>query len=151
MPKSSAHQVQAFSFSQVKVGDEWHSDPTQVSEEIVQNFSKLTGDFNLVHADEEYAKRTIFHRRIVHGHLTASIASGFWSMLFSGKTIAMLEADYKFLEPVFPGDFIITHVKVVEQRPASKYDGGVVKLSVRIFVRSDTLAVEGTVDLLLSN
>ena len=151
MPKSSAHQVQLLSFSRVKVGDEWRSEPTQVTEEAVQSFSKLSGDFNLLHGDEEYAKRTIFHRRIAHGHLTTSLASGFWSMLFSGKTLAMLEANYKFVAPVFLGDFIVTRVQVVEQRPASKYDGGIVKLSVRIFTRSDTLAVVGTVTLLLSN
>lgn len=151
MTKSSTHQVQMLSYNQVKVGDEWRSEPQQITEEAVQTFSKLSGDFNLLHKDEEYAKRSIFHRRIAHGHLTVSVASGFWSMLFSGKTLAMLEAYYKFLAPVFLGDFIVTRVVVKEQRPASKYDGGVVKLSVMIHTRGDTLAVEGLVTLLLSN
>jgi 3-hydroxybutyryl-CoA dehydratase len=151
MSKSSTHQVQVLSYSQVKVGDEWGSEPLQITEEAVQTFSKLSGDFNLLHKDEEYAKSSIFHRRIAHGHLTVSVASGFWSMLFSGKTLAMLEADYKFLAPVFLGDFIVTRVKVTAQKPASKYDGGVVTLSVRILVRQNTVAVEGTVTLLLSN
>jgi len=150
MPKS-ATQVQVLSFSQVKVGDEWRSQPLQVTEEAVQTFSKLSGDFNLLHRDEEYAKRSIFERRIAHGHLTVSIASGFWSMLFSGKTIAMLEADYRFLAPIFLGDSIVTSARVTEQKRASKYDGGIVKLSLRILTRGDTLAVEGLVTLLLSN
>ena len=151
MPKSATHQVQVLSFSQVKVGDEWRSEPLQVTEEAVQTFSKLSGDFNLLHRDEEYAKRSIFERRIAHGHLTVSIASGFWSMLFSGKTIAMLEADYRFLAPIFLGDSIVTSARVTEQKRASKYDGGIVKLSLRILTRGDTLAVEGLVTLLLSN
>ncbi len=151
MTRSSTHQVQVLSFSQVKVGDEWQSEPLQVTEEDVRTFSKLSGDFNLLHGDEEYAKHSIFQRRIAHGHLTVSIASGFWSMLFSGKTLAMLESSYKFLAPVFLGDSIVTRVRVVEQKPASKYDGGVVKLSLQILTRRDTVAVEGTVTLLLSN
>lgn len=72
-------------------------------------------------------------------------------MLFSGKTLAMLEANYKFLAPVYLGDFIVTQAKVVEQRPGSKYDGGIVKLSVRVVTRGDTLAVDGWVTILLSN
>ncbi len=151
MPKSSAHQVQAFSFSQVKAGDEWRSEPVQVTEEVVRSFSKLSGDFNLLHSDEEYARHSIFHRRIAHGHLTISIASGFWSMLFSGKTFALLEANYKFLAPVFLGDLITTRVKIIDHRRSSKYDGGVVKLSVQVQTRSDTVAVDGVVTLLLSN
>lgn len=151
MSKSSTHQVQVLSFNQVKVGDEWRSEPLQITEEAVQTFSKLSGDFNLLHKDEEYAKQSIFHRRIAHGHLTVSVASGFWSMLFSGKTLAMLEADYKFLAPVFLGDSIVAKVRVTEQKPASKYDGGVVKLALNILTRGEALAVEGTVTLLLSN
>ena len=151
MAKSSTHQVQVLSFSQVKVGDEWQSEPLQITEASVDAFSKLSGDFNLLHGDEEFAKRSIFHRRIVHGHLTVSIASGFWSMLFSGKTLAMLESSYKFLAPVFLGDSIITKVRVIERKPASKYDGGVVKLSLQILTRRDIVAVEGSVSLLLSN
>ncbi len=151
MSKSSTHQIQVLSYSQVKVGDEWRSEPLQITEEAVQTFSKLSGDFNLLHKDEEYAKQSIFHQRIAHGHLTVSVASGFWSMLFSGKTLAMLEADYKFLAPIFLGDFIVTRVKVTERKPASKYDGGIVKLTIKIHARGDTLAVEGSVTLLLSN
>jgi 3-hydroxybutyryl-CoA dehydratase len=151
MSKSSTHQVQVLSFSQVKVGDEWHSEPVQVTEEAVQTFSKLSGDYNLLHGDEEYAKHSIFHRRIAHGHLTVSIASGFWSMLFSGKTLAMLETNYKLLAPVFLGDFIVTRVRVTNQKPASNYDGGVVTLSLQILARGATLVVEGSITLLLSN
>lgn len=117
----------------------------------MQSFSKLSSDFNLLHKDEEFARHSIFHRRIAHGHLTVSLASGFWSMLFSGKTLAMLEADYKFLAPVFLGDSIIAKVQVVEHRTATKYDGGVVKLALQILTGGDTIAVEGTVVLLLSN
>ncbi len=151
MSKPSTHQVQVLSYSQVKVGDAWRSEPLQITEEAVQTFSKLSGDFNLLHKDEEYAKQSIFHRRIAHGHLTVSVASGFWSMLFSGKTLAMLEANYRFLAPVFLGDSIVTKVQVLEHKPASKYDGGIVRLSLRILTRGETLAVEGTVTLLLSN
>ncbi len=151
MTKYSTHQVQLLSFSQVRVGDEWRSEPLQVTAEAVLTFSQLSGDYNLLHNDEEYAKHSIFHRRIAHGHLTVSIASGFWSMLFSGKTLAMLETSYKFLAPVFLGDFIVTRVRVIDQKPASKYDGGVVTLSLQILTRGDILAVEGSITLLLSN
>ena len=151
MPRPAARQVQVYSFSDVKIGDEWRSAPVQVAEGAVNAFSKLSGDFNLLHSDEEYAKRSIFHQRIAHGHLTVSIASGFWSMLFSGKTFAMLEANYKFVSPVFLGDLIVTDVRVIERKPVKKYDGGILKLELKIMTRKDTLAVEGTITLLLSN
>ena len=46
---------------------------------ITQNdillFSKVSGDQNPVHLDEEYAQQTTFGRRIAHGMLTASLIS----------------------------------------------------------------------------
>ena len=47
----------------------------QVSEQDVQDFARVSGDYNPLHMDEEYAKTTAFGGRIAHGALTASYIS----------------------------------------------------------------------------
>ena len=46
-----------------------------VTLEDIKKFADVSGDFNPVHLDEEFAKKTIFKNRIAHGFLTASFIS----------------------------------------------------------------------------
>ena len=60
--------------TEYKIGDS-----AQISKKItdldVVQFSKITGDNNPLHLDEEYAKKSIFGERIVHGVLTLGLIS----------------------------------------------------------------------------
>jgi len=42
------------------------------------NFAGVSGDFNPIHTDAEYAKRTAYGSRIAHGLLTLAVANGLW-------------------------------------------------------------------------
>jgi Acyl dehydratase len=43
----------------------------QVTEDDVDTFARVTGDYNPMHVDEEFAEKTQFHKRIAHGMLSA--------------------------------------------------------------------------------
>ena len=83
---------------------------------ITQNdillFSKVSGDENPVHLDEEYAQQTIFGRRIAHGMLTASLISAVIAEQLPGHGTVYLSQTLKFVRPVIPGQFVITTVLV---------------------------------------
>ena len=83
---------------------------------ITQNdillFSKVSGDENPVHLDEEYAQQTIFGRRIAHGMLTASLISAVIAEQLPGHGTVYLSQTLKFVRPVLPGQFVATTVSV---------------------------------------
>ena len=83
---------------------------------ITQNdillFSKVSGDQNPVHLDEEYAQQTIFGRRIAHGMLTASLISAVIAEQLPGHGTVYLSQTLKFMRPVLPSQLVTITVKV---------------------------------------
>lgn len=77
-------------------------------------FAGLSGDFNPVHIDQEYAKKTRFKQRIAHGLLTSSLLSQLLGMHLPGKGSIYLEQNIKFKSPVFIGDTITATATVQE-------------------------------------
>ena len=93
--------------------------------EITQNdillFSKISGDENPVHLDEEYAQQTIFGRRIAHGMLTASLISAVIAEQLPGHGTVYLSQTLKFIRPVLPGQLVtsrvlVTHIEYSNRR-----------------------------------
>jgi 3-hydroxybutyryl-CoA dehydratase len=85
-----------------------------VTEEMIENFARATGDKNPIHLDETYAKETIFKTRIAHGMLQAGILSGILGMEFPGIGTIYLSQTLKFTKPVFIGDAVTFRLKVLE-------------------------------------
>src|SRR3989304_6249084 len=77
-----------------------------ITEKDVFEFADATGDFNPLHIDEEYAKRTVFGHRIAHGILTAGIISTVLGAEIPGLGTIFVELHIKFLKPVFINDTI---------------------------------------------
>jgi len=95
----------------------------------VSRFAGLSGDFNPLHTDEEFAKTTPFGARIAHGILTLAISNGQQNLSgwFEGTALALLGLDrVRFTAPVRFGDTVHTELTVREARPASKPGRGVV-------------------------
>jgi acyl dehydratase len=101
-------------FDDVAVGQEWESVGRTITETDIVNFAGLSGDFNPIHMDHEFARTTPFRRPIAHGMLVMSIASGLSTGCPPMRTIAFLGLkDWKFTGTVFPGDTIRILVKVI--------------------------------------
>ena len=87
-----------------------------VTESDVADFAKLSGDFNPLHTDEEFARGGRFGRRIAHGVLTLAILTGLWDRIgiISGSVEAFYGiSDLKFTCPVCFGDTLHAVIKVV--------------------------------------
>lgn len=85
-----------------------------ISETDIYLFAGITGDFNPAHVDEEYAKTTVFKRRIAHGMLTAGLISHILGMKLPGPGAIYLQQQVRFLAPVFVGDTITARAEVIE-------------------------------------
>lgn len=85
-----------------------------VTEQDILSFAKLSGDYNPVHIDPEYAKTTIFKKQIAHGALINSYVSTLLGMEMPGKGTIYLSQESRFLKPVFVDDEITVSLKIIE-------------------------------------
>ncbi len=101
----------------------------------IVNFCCLSGDFNEVHANVEYAKSTPFGQVVAHGPMVYAIAGGlqYASGINDGTLLALLEnTNWRFLAPVFAGDTIHMQQIVKATRLSSKPERGSVKFARQI-------------------
>jgi acyl dehydratase len=105
--------MQTLNIENIKVGDRAEL-KRSFSAEDVQRFSRLSGDTNPVHLNEEYAKNTIFGSRIVHGALASSIFSTIFATTLPGPGCIYLKSENKFTKPIYLNDFVDYYVEVVD-------------------------------------
>ncbi|MED3561411.1 MaoC family dehydratase [Bacillus xiapuensis] len=125
-------------YEDIQIGDSAAFSKT-ISEFDIYQFAGLTGDFNPMHIDEEFAKKTFFKERIAHGLLTGSFISTVLGMKLPGPNSIYLSQNFTFTAPVRMGDTIKAIVEVVEKRDDKK----LIKLKTKIWNQLDELVVDG--------
>ena len=111
--------VNPLAFDDLSVGDEWISPGRTVTEADVVHFAGISGDFNPIHMDHDFARKGPFRQPVAHGLLGLSIASGLTSNSPRVDTLAFLAiVEWKFLQPIAFGDTIhvVTRVAGLEVR-----------------------------------
>lgn len=92
-----------------------------ITAEDIHKFLETSGDDNLIHSDENFAKRTIFKQIIVPGLIPASlISAGLTKMMGHGNL--WLTQELKFEKPVYIGDEITAHLKIIEKNKQNVYE-----------------------------
>ena len=86
----------------------------KIRHEDILKFAKISGDFNPIHIDEEYAKKTRFKKRIAHGLYIASFISTVISKKLPGEGSIYVNQSLNFLNPVFINDIITANVQIIE-------------------------------------
>ncbi len=141
-------------FEEFEVGQTIISAGRTVTEADVVAFAALSGDWNQMHTDAEYAARHPFGRRVAHGLLIMSIASGLVMRLgfLEGTALAFREiGEWKFSRPVFLGDTIQVRATVAETRPMRRLGGGLVNVRVEILNQEDEVVQRGTWSVLVKS
>ncbi|HSZ24408.1 MAG TPA: MaoC family dehydratase [Cytophagaceae bacterium] len=72
-----------------------------LSQEQVKAFAEVTGDFNPLHIDAEYASKTVFKKPIVHGIFGISIFSKILGMKFPGEGTIYMKQEISFKRPMY--------------------------------------------------
>jgi 3-hydroxybutyryl-CoA dehydratase len=125
-------------YADIKIGDEASLSRTITDAHIV-NFAGITGDFNPMHVDAEYAQQSMFGERICHGMLMAGLISAVLGMQLPGSNAIYLGQDLKFTAPVKIGDTVTVTATVTEKRD----DKRIIKLRTAVSNQKGELVVDG--------
>lgn len=100
-------------FEDIEIGESSTFRKT-VGEADIFAFCGITGDFNPIHVDEEFAKHTRWQGRIAHGMLVASMVTQTLSSLL-GEGAVHVSQEVCFLAPVHIGDSVTVVSEVTEK------------------------------------
>jgi acyl dehydratase len=133
-------------FEDFKVEAVFETDSRTLTEADIINFAGLTGDWNTLHTDAEYAKTTPYGERIAHGLLGLAISSGLAvrSGIYDGTLIGFLGMEWKFTGPIKIGDTIRQRAIVREKKETSKTDRGVIVFGIQVLNQKNEVVQEGT-------
>lgn len=137
-------------YEEFAIGDSVESVGRTITETDVVNFAALSGDWNLIHTDAEYAKDQLYKKRIAHGLLVLSIASGLAVRLgFMEDTVIVFRGlEWKFVKPVFIGDTIRLRVTVADKKEMARLGGGLVNFDMGVINHEEQIVAKGTWELL---
>ena len=138
------YQSRGLYLEDFEIGKTYTTAARTITEADVVNFAGLSGDFNPLHMDEEFAKSNLFGTRIAHGALGFILSTGLSNQtgLYEGTTIAFLECTVKYPAPLKIGDTVDVCVTPTETRHSSKPGKGILKQSVRLVNQEDTVVME---------
>jgi acyl dehydratase len=105
-------------FSGIETGKRAEHTKT-LTEEDVRLYARLTGDYNPVHLDEEYARNTRFGRPVAHGLLTCGLIQTSLTELVAPGGVS-LSYGFELLRPVFLDDTITAVAEITEKLPDRK-------------------------------
>ena len=110
----------------------------QVTDKMVRQFAELSGDFNPMHLDDEYAKTTRFGRRIAHGMIAGALISRCLNETLGGGGI-YLGQSIKFVNPVFIDDVLNINLKIT----AVRREKGIGSVETNVTKENGDLVVKG--------
>ncbi|MEK6905348.1 MAG: MaoC family dehydratase [Nanoarchaeota archaeon] len=109
-----------------------------LSIEDMDNYAHLTGDYNPLHCDEEYALSNNFKTRVVHGMLAGSLFSTLVGMICPGKKNLYLTQSLKFKSPIYPGSELTVRGEIVSKIDSVK----AIVINTQIFA-NNKIVIEG--------
>jgi 3-hydroxybutyryl-CoA dehydratase len=80
----------------------------------VKQFAEIVGDLNPIHLDEEFAEKSFFKKRIVHGAFLAGLLSKVLGMDFPGQGTVYISQNSVFKRPVYVDTTVTVEVKVAQ-------------------------------------
>jgi len=139
-------------FEEFTVGERFVTQGRTVTETDIVAFAALTGDYDPLHVDAEFGKKTQFGERIAHGLLGASYAVGLITALgLTERTvIAILGMTWEFNGPIKIGDTIHVDQIVKSVRETKKADRGIVVFELKLVNQRGEVVQKGERTLLVS-
>ncbi|MDP8223431.1 MAG: MaoC/PaaZ C-terminal domain-containing protein [Candidatus Lernaella stagnicola] len=138
-------------FEDFEEGMHFVSKGRTITETDVVNFAGISGDYNPLHTNEQYAKTTIFGRRVAHGVLGIALMVGLnQSLGITEDTMhAFLGLEWDFIRPVFIGDTLHLELEVESKRESKKPDRGVVNFRCKMVNQHSEVVQEGVRKMLM--
>jgi acyl dehydratase len=149
----TTYQPRGLSFEQFEVGAEVLTSGRTITETDIVNFAGLSGDFNAIHTNAVHAANDTFGRRVAHGMLVHSIATGLavQTGIIEGTVLAFRELSAKFSLPVFIGDTIHVKLEVTEKKAFPRLGGGNIRMKVSVLNQDGKVVQRGEWVMLVRN
>ena len=137
-------------FEDIEVGEAYESPGRTVTETDIVLFAGLSGDYNVLHTDAEFMKKSIFGERIAHGLLGLAIQAGLFTRATQAyATLAFVGLRWKFKGPIKIGDTIRLRARVLAKRDTDEPDRGFVTVERTVVNQRDEVVQEGETDLMV--
>ena len=111
----------------------------RLTSEHVKSFAELSGDYNPLHFDEEFAAGTKFGKLVVQGGLTTGLLHALVAMDMPGPGTVFLSQNWKFVAPVFIGDTITATAEILSLHAEKP----VTQLGMTVKRQDDEVVLEG--------
>lgn len=137
-------------FEDISVGQQWTSPRRTVTEADVVNFATMTGDFNPLHVDYDYAAKSPYRQPIAHGLLGLSWVAGLGSYSPSVRTVAFTAVrNWEFVRPLFFGDTVFVETTCLEKTEAGRRSGKIL-WQRQLINQSQQVVQQGTFETLVT-
>lgn len=137
-------------FDELNVGDSWRSQGRTITQADIVNFASMTGDFDPLHVDHEFAAQTPFRKPIAHGLLGLAWLAGLSSKCPYVKTDAFVSIrEWEFHKPMFAGDTVYVVTEVAEREPRGRRRGLIV-WHRRLVNQNDDVVQSGKLETLVA-
>lgn len=139
-------------FEEFHVGETISTQARVVTDSDIMTFAALTGDNNRIHTDAEFSRTGPFGKRISHGLLGLSLASGLlWQTgILDGTVIAFREInEWKFVKPIFIDDVVHAELEALETKALPRIGGGSVIVGVELKNQDNDVCMRGKWTLLV--
>lgn len=125
-------------YEDIQIGDKASFTKT-ISESDIYQFAGITGDYNPVHINTEYANQSVFKERVAHGILTAGFISAVLGTKLPGTDTIYLSQNLDFKAPVKIGDTVTAEVEVLEKKDRKK----IIRLRTIVKNQLNVIVVDG--------
>ena len=116
-----------------------------ITESMIDDFAKISGDYNPLHMDEKFAQSRDFKNRVCHGMLLGSLFSRLIGMYVPGKYGLYFSQTLNFVNPTIVDDTVTVTGKVISKSESTK----IIELKTTIKNSSHVL-VDGKAKVILS-
>lgn len=130
-------------YDKIEPGDSYTLEKV-ITDEMVQAFAALTGDYNPVHMDDNYCLDHGLDFKTVHGLLTVSFISKFVGMHLPGNGSVCLSHSFDFIAPVKVNDTIKIIGTVIKKDNNNALKLNIVTIKFRICNQFGKTVVRGT-------
>ena len=147
------YQPKGLYFEDFTIGVKLRTAGRTITEADIVTFAGLSGDFNQIHTNAEYAAADTFGQRVAHGLLVQSIATGLavQSGVIEGTVLAFRELDAKFSLPVYIGDTVHVEIEIVDKKPFPRLRGGNVVMKYAVVNQSGQATQRGNWTMLVKS
>lgn len=149
--KCNVEIERAYYFEDYKIGEEFTIKEFVITEEDIKKFAELTYDFNPLHLDKEYARKSGYKNAISHGLLGVSLCSGmaYKSGLFDRRVLGLISQTIKYKKPIYVNEPLKFTLRVINKKDIPNSMGGLVIFDTKLTDTEGNILIIGEWSILI--